>query len=278
MELAPGDPSDLTRIVLEPSDFEALLDRDPSAQASPLLEYLIRNLDQGRVEHWHKHLARLSQTMDVQAILASDAGYPVLLSACWDAPPVLFVRGRLPTTPGVAIIGSRETDDGTLREAGAVARAAVLAGFHVVSGLALGVDTAAHTAAIAAGGQTVAVMGTGVEQVYPQRNARLAEEITRTGALVSQFPPPAPRTGTTFLRRNSVIAGWARVSVVMDARDRSGSRHEAEQAINYGRSVLLWEENLRAEKWAIDLVRSRAATFVASPGQVTSALLANAGS
>jgi DNA processing protein len=146
------------------------------------------------------------------------------------------------------------------------------AGAVVVSGLAAGVDGAAHRGALDAAGQTVAVMGTGITHIYPEQNTGLAEEIRRHGVLLSQFAPDAPRTKTTFLRRNHVIAGLSDVSVVMAGQHRSGSRHEVEQAIEYGRPVLMWAPTLAGEQWAQQLVTNGSATFVSSSKEVLTAL------
>lgn len=114
----------------------------------------------------------------------------------------------------------------------------------------------------------MAAMGTGIQRIFPDENAALAEEITASGGLVSQFPPDAPRTGTTFLLRNRVIAGLADASLVMVGRKRSGSRHELDQAMSYGRLALLWKPAMDGEQWANDLVASGKATFVSTAHEV----------
>ncbi len=112
-------------------------------------------------------------------------------------------------------------------------------------------------------------MGTGIDRVFPpEENIDLAEQIRESGTVLSQFAPSAPRTGTTFLRRNSVIAALTDVSLVMDGRERSGSRHEIEQAIAFGRSALMWAPSLASEDWAQDLANRGLASFVSSVEQV----------
>jgi DNA processing protein len=115
-------------------------------------------------------------------------------------------------------------------------------------------------------------MGTGITNVYPPQNTDLAEQIRCHGALVSQFAPHAPRTRTTFLRRNHVINGLGDASVIMDGQHRSGSRHEVEQAISYGRPVFMWAPVLTSQRWARQLEAAGFATFISSADEVLSAL------
>ncbi len=268
LELVPGKPCDLTVLLADPASRLSLIDRSGAAGGDSLLAYLSDELDHGRVEVWEKRLDRLVGDGAGLPVLACDPDYPPPLAACWDRPPVLFVRGQLaPERPAVAVVGSRNANPRTVQEARVLAAAAVRAGFSVVSGLAAGVDTAAHEGALDAGGHTVAILGTGIRRVFPEQNATLAERVAATGALLSQFAPDAPRTGTTFLQRNHVIAGLAVASVVMDGGERSGSRHQAEQAVRYGRPVVLWAPTLARQDWARGFVTDGVATFVDSVEQ-----------
>lgn len=267
MELLPAEPADLAAILADPRLRDAFLVGDDGGCPDGLLAYLRDGLDPGRVETWEKRLDRLAADDGALPVLAGDDAYPPLLAGCWDRPPVLFVRGTLPTGPSVAVVGSRRTDSATLEATRRIVRSAAEAGLTVVSGLAAGVDTAAHTAVVDAGGPTVAVVGTGIRRVFPVENARLAEQIAESGAVVSQFAPEAPRTSTTFLRRNCVIAGLAETSVVMDGEERSGSRHQAEQAVRYGRQVVLWAPALDRQPWAQDMTARGDAAFAGSVGE-----------
>lgn len=268
LELVPGEPSDLSTLLSDGTTRRALIDRASAHAGDDLLAYLCAELDQGRVEAWAKRLDRLVEDGEGVPVLAGDADYPAALAQCWDQPPVLSVRGRLAADlPAVAIIGSRTADDRTVAATAEFAGAAVRGGFSVVSGLAAGVDTAAHEGALGERGHTIAVLGTGISRVFPEQNRFLATRIGEFGALLSQFAPDAPRTSTTFLRRNCVIAGLAAASVVMDGAERSGSRHEAEQAVRYGRLVLLWKPTLAGQAWAQRLVTDGAASFVEDAGQ-----------
>lgn len=270
LELAPGEPCDITTILKTPQDRQALLDLDPHGATKDLTEYLCSRIGYGRIEHWSKHIAREQLDTAEHILIAGCQNYPAELAATWDAPPLLFIRGRLSDRPSVAIVGSRDTDGQTLDQTRSISRHLAAAGYSVVSGLAAGVDTAAHEGALDAGGHTIAVMGTGIDHVFPTENATLAERIAVTGAVISQFAPDAPRTGTTFLRRNTVIASLSKVSLVMAGTAKSGSRHEIEQAISHGRRVLMWRPNLGSEAWALELERQGSAEFVASSKEILS--------
>ncbi|GAB4911896.1 MULTISPECIES: DNA processing protein DprA [Mycobacterium] len=272
-ELLPAQPSDLTAILADPDEFAALLrPRWDPAPASELVRYLRENLDPGRIDWWHKVIDQVIQERIAVPILAGTPQYPARLARCWDAPPVLFATAPIPPGPAVAIVGSRDTVPELAASARKLAAEVAAAGVVVVSGLAAGIDAAAHRGALEAGGQTVAVMGTGIRHIYPPQNTDLADEIRRRGVLVSQFAPDAPRTRTTFLRRNHVIAGLADVSVVIDGQQRSGSRHEVEQAITYGRRVLMWAPALVGQRWARQLAAAGSAAFVSSGREVLAAL------
>jgi DNA processing protein len=272
-ELLPAQPSDLTAILGDPEQLTALL-RSPLdfAPASELVRYLREHTEPGRIDWWHKVIDQLIQKRIATPILAGTPHYPARLAECWDAPPVLFVTAPIPLGPAVAIVGSRDTTPEVQTRAYELAAALARTGMAVVSGLAAGVDAAAHRGALDAGGQTVAVMGTGITHIYPPQNADLAEQIRHRGVLVSQFAPQAPRTKTTFLRRNHVIAGLSDVSVVMDGQQRSGSRHEVEQAITYGRPVLMWAPTLAGERWAQQLATAGSGAFVSSGEEILTTL------
>ncbi|WP_312884801.1 DNA-processing protein DprA [Nocardia barduliensis] len=217
---------------------------------------------------WSKQLQRLCERTPVRAALIGSTSYPQRLAECWDAPPLLFTCGKQSEGAHVAIVGSRAASPDIVADARELAVDLASAGITVVSGLAAGIDTAAHQGALAAHGNTIAVMGTGIETVYPKQNEDLAKTIATKGMLVSQFAPRAPRTSTTFLKRNCVIAGMSDVSIIMDGRARSGSRHELEQAINYGRKALMWEPALAQEDWAQDFSQRGLATFISSAAEI----------
>jgi DNA processing protein len=274
LEIAPCEPADLTALLRDENELAALLSLDLVLARQPLTSYLIEMLDHGRVEHWRKALDRdVRREQRYHVVLVGGAGYPPRLALVWDAPPVLFVRGTLPDRSGsaVAVIGSRRADERTLNATEELAAELAAQGVEIVSGLALGVDGAAHRGALRTG-RTTAVMGAGIQNVTPTEHADLAEAIVARGALVSEFTPHAPRTRTTFLRRNGTIAGLSELLVVMGAAMRSGSRQAVGRALEYGRPVLMWEETLAREPWARELASTGRARFFRESKDVRAAL------
>ncbi len=172
-------------------------------------------------------------------IAAGEPGYPVQLRAIPDPPPVLFVQGdpALLALPQVAIVGSRSPTPAGRETAFAFACRLADAGLVITSGLATGIDAAAHRGALARGGRTVAVCGTGLDRIYPARHAALAGEIAVAGALVSEFPPGTPALPHHFPRRNRLISGLSLGVLVVEARHRSGSLITARLAAEQGREV-----------------------------------------
>jgi DNA processing protein len=277
LELLPAQPSDLTGILRDSDQFHALVDLNTQCYGTDLVGYLRENLEAARIEHWHKQLDKLIVNEVASPVLAADVPrmprYPKRLATCWDAPPILFASTAIrEDQPSVAIIGSRAAERSTLAETHALAGDLATSGVTIVSGLAAGVDAAAHEGALAVHGYTIAVLGTGITRVYPEQNTDLAHRIRANGTLVSQFAPYAPRTRTSFLRRNHVIAGLSDISIIMTGQSRSGSRHEIEQAMGYGRTVLMWEPALAEEKWAHQLAKSGRAQFVSHSNDIHKAL------
>ena len=175
-----------------------------------------------------------------------DPGYPPSLAAIHDPPPLLYLRGRPPRGLGgvagraraVAVVGTRGASPWALGAARELARGLSAAGVAVVSGLALGVDGAAHAGALeAAEGGTVAVLPGGLDRLHPPAHRALAARVARAGALVSEHPRGTAVTRGSFPRRNRVIAGLARALVVVEAPFRSGVRHTVEFALQQGRDV-----------------------------------------
>jgi len=168
-------------------------------------------------------------------------GYPARLRRTFDPPPVLYVRGQLDDgedTPAVAVVGARAATPLGTTLAAAIARDLAAWGATVVSGLARGIDTAAHQGALEGRGRTVAVLGCGLDRMYPRENAGLAERIARSGAVVSEFPLGTPPLPDHFPRRNRVIAGWSQATLVVEAAERSGALNTARYAADEGRDVL----------------------------------------
>ena len=194
---------------------------------------------------------------------------PENLRTVHDRPPILFVAGSLASRDArsIAIVGARRAGNAGLAAASALAGALARGGYVVVSGLAAGIDTAAHEAALSAGGRTVAVIGTGLRHSYPPENAALQRRIASEGAVVSQFWPDAPPSRKSFPLRNAVMSGLALGTVVVEATFRSGARLQARLALAHGRPVFLWRPVLE-EAWAREIAKRPGVHVIDEPAQV----------
>ncbi len=176
-----------------------------------------------------------------------DAAYPRLLTETEGAPPVLFVDGDPDclSDPQLAVVGSRNPSPDGLAQARTFAQELSAYGILVTSGLAAGIDGAAHQAALDAGSRTVAVLGTGIDRVYPERHRRLAASIRGRGALVSEFPVGTPPRAEYFPRRNRIISGLAMGTLVVEATQRSGSLITARCCAEQGRELFAIPGSIR---------------------------------
>ena len=172
-------------------------------------------------------------------VTLADAAYPPLLLEIADPPPVLYCRGRteLLGRPSLAVVGSRNASSQGAANAEQFSRAFSAAGLTIVSGLAQGIDAAAHRGGLAAEGSTIAVLGTGVDLVYPAGHAALAEQISAQGLLVSEYPLGMKALAHNFPRRNRLISGLAQGCLVVEAALASGSLITARAAAEQGREV-----------------------------------------
>jgi len=179
------------------------------------------------------------QQPDCQLLILGDPDYPPLLASITDPPPVLFIRGdpALLSEPQLAIVGSRNPTSGGERNAREFARYLANTGFVISSGLALGIDAAAHRGALAADAPTLAVMGSGPDRIYPASHRELATGILQRGALVTEFPPGTRVSAGNFPRRNRIISGLSVGTLVVEAAPRSGSLITARLAMEQGREV-----------------------------------------
>ena len=174
-----------------------------------------------------------------QVVTLADAEYPQALLNGTDPPILLYVKGRaeLLNQPALAIVGSRNATRQGEIDAGAFAGTLAEVGLTIISGLALGIDAAAHRGALAGKGSTIAVVGTGADRIYPAANEQLAREIAGNGAIVSEFPLGTPPLAANFPRRNRLIAGLSRGCLVVEAAERSGSLITARLAAEAGQEV-----------------------------------------
>ena len=185
------------------------------------------------VEYFRRHREGIG------VLTVSNPQYPFLLKQISQPPPLLWTRGRpgVGRTPCVALVGSRSATERGRTLAWKWGYDLASAGVTVVSGLAVGIDAAAHQGALDAGGHTVAVMGTGIDRIYPWRNRKLAEEIGRSGTLLTEFEPGQGARPHHFPSRNRIIAGLCHVVVVMEAAEESGALITARMAQDEGREV-----------------------------------------
>jgi DNA processing protein len=214
-------------------------------------------------------------------------GYPENLRVAGDRPPLLFVLGGLLARDqrAVAVIGGRQASDTGLATARAVSELLARAGFTVVSGLAAGIDAEAHRAVLAlraghperpaeqgAGRvpvtpRTIAVLGTGLDRVYPPEHGELQAQIARHGALVSQFWPGSAPTARSFPARNAVMSGMSLGSVIIEASEHSGTRIQARHALAQGRLVVLMRPAL-GSAWARSLAQRPGVVVASEPSDV----------
>ena len=184
-------------------------------------------------------VVRRVERTDVHVLTWDDANYPALLRTIPDAPPVMFVRGEI--TPAdewaVALVGTRKATVYGREVAHRLAGDLAHNGVTVISGLARGVDSVAHKASLEAGGRTIAVLGSGVDYIYPAEHRKLAEDIVENGALISDFPLGTRPEASNFPARNRIISGLSLGTIVIEAGLRSGALITADFALDQGREV-----------------------------------------
>jgi DNA processing protein len=221
---------------------------EPDAQ---VIEELRQQVTQDEVDH---NVAQIGTwTSDgLHLVTVLDDDYPLNLREVYNRPPFLFLRGQLQVEDNrsLAVVGTRTPTAQGLEQARQLAGDLAGRGVTVLSGLARGIDSAAHEGALAAGGRTVAVFGTGINRIYPPENAPLAARILRHGAHVSQFWPNAPPTKFSFPMRNVVSSGMALGTVVVEAHGKSGARMQARLCLEHGKRLFLVRSLVLHEEWA----------------------------
>ncbi len=209
----------------------------------------------------------------IDVVSPTDDRYPENLRNVAERPPLLFIAGALVAADrrSIAVIGSREATPRGVAATQAIAGQLVQDGFVVVSGLASGIDTAAHTAALSSGGRTVAVVGTGLDRCYPAQNAGLQRQIARRCAVVSQFWPESAPSRSSFPMRNAVMSGLTLGTVIVEASRTSGARIQARLALAQGRPLILLE-TLLDQQWARQLAARAGVQVISSTAELTTAL------
>lgn len=187
-----------------------------------------------------EHILRVCEEKKIIILTIEDSAYPDMLREIDDPPPVLYIRGTLPDldqSPAIAIVGTRSCSAYGLRMAERFGAALAKAGFTIVSGMARGIDTAAHRGCLKAGGKTIAVLAGGVDICYPKGNEYLMGDIMLSGAVISENPPGTASEGFRFPIRNRIISGLCAAVLIVEAPARSGALISARLAFEQGREV-----------------------------------------
>ena len=272
---APGLTGDDVRALMEKAggDLERICEPEVLAQVSlPAAAHLfLARPDDGALradlEWLHTSGARL--------LLWGGTGYPQPLAAIPGAPAALYVLGDAEALKGpqLAMVGARRASPAGRAIARELAGTLTQLGLTITSGLAAGIDAASHEGALAAGGRTVAVLGTGLDRIYPAENLGLAKRIRTAGALISEFPPRTQAQRQNFPRRNRVISGLALGTLVVEAAEGSGSLITAEQAAHQGREVFAVPGSIRSPlSWGCHKLLREGAHLVAGAGDVLAGL------
>jgi DNA processing protein len=261
----------------------ALLRTRPEGRNWRRLTEEVLELDSARAAWDYYHPPQLIPSPDADAALAAadvdleawcragmlflsvlDKQFPERLLDIVETPPFVFARGTLVGEDvGLSVVGSRKASPRGLEMAAGIARYLVGEQLTVISGLAAGIDAAAHTAALDAGGRTVALVGAGLEQSYPRENQTLQAAIVEHGLVLSQFWPDAPPRKQHFLMRNALMSGYGLATIVAEAGEYSGARAQARMAVEHGRPVILTDLVVNANEWAKALV-GRPGVYVAT--------------
>ena len=250
-----GSAREVLESALDASGQGALFDTEPAVDLEAVA---------AEIAAWEREGMRL--------VTILDEDYPLYLRLVHQRPPFLFLRGTaLKDDLRVAVVGTRNPTPEGVAHARAIAGGLAERGVTVVSGLAAGIDTTAHGTALAVGGRTVAVIGTGLRRSYPAQNTRLQQEIAERGLLISQFWPDSPPSKASFPMRNAVMSGYSLATVVVEAAYRSGARMQARLALEHGRRVFLMR-SLMTHEWAREYASRPNTTVIDGPDDVFSEL------
>lgn len=279
VQASPGEWYQTADVIAEAGSAIRLLDGPPvimpeerERQAGELISR-VKAADVPRAEA----LIDRVTSQGVRLITILDEDYPENLKLIFNRPPFIWVRGQLRSRSlrAIAVVGTRQATPQGCAAAARLAEGLARADVTVLSGLARGIDTSAHSATIDAGGRTVAVIGTGIlSPVYPAENMGLAHGIVQSGgAIVSQFWPEAPPQKINFPRRNIVMSGMAAGTVVVEAGATSGAKMQARLALEHGKRLFLPEALVRSEAWAGRYATRPGVTVVGDFGDILDELV-----
>jgi len=243
LALTPGlGPATLKKLVQRFGSAQQILAANRKAlEECPFLrkDSLASLCDQKTIAKAADHELRLAEKAGISLLCWDDPLFPSLLKEINDPPPILYVLGspQLLSAPGIAMVGARAASSYGLQVAERLAMELARHDLVITSGFAMGVDTAAHRGALAAGGKTIAVMGCGLDIIYPSQNKKLHGQIAAHGAIISESPLGTPPEGFRFPARNRIISGLSLGVVVVEAAHRSGTLITAHQALEQGRDV-----------------------------------------
>jgi DNA processing protein len=212
----------------------------------------------------------------VRLLTVLDDDYPANLQLIYNRPPFIWVRGTLRQEDfrAIAVVGTRTATEDGRKRARRLAGDLAKAGVTVLSGLARGIDTAAHTGALVAAGRTVAVIGQGLcTPLYPKENSVLGEQISDAGAVVSQFWPDVSPRAMNFPMRNIVMSGMAMGTVVVEASSTSGAKMQARLALEHGKRLFLLDSLVRSQEWAQQYAKRPGVTVVKALDDVLDVLV-----
>ena len=240
LTLTPGlGPASLRALLQKYGLPEAVLERRRTELAQHIPHEALAALDSQAVAAAVERAQQWASVPGHHVITLADEAYPRGLRQIADPPALLYAIGQaaLLRSPALAVVGSRNATAQGERNAESFARALSDAGLTIVSGLAMGIDAAAHRGGLAGAGSTIAVLGTGIDTVYPRRNTELAAQIAARGLLLSEFPLGTPPAAHNFPRRNRLISGLSQGCLVIEAALASGSLITARSAADQGREV-----------------------------------------
>ena len=218
-------------------DFSAALDAAPQAWRDAGVKSELQARVPADSDPVYGHISRQLAELEIRLLSFWDADYPPLLREIHDPPALLYLRGRLPNQDCFAIVGSRRATPNGLKLTGQLASDLARHDICIVSGLARGIDSAAHRGALKVDGPTIAVLGCGIDRIYPQENQQLYENILAQNAIISEYPPGTPPLAGHFPGRNRIISGLSKGVLIVEASEGSGSLITGEFALEQGREL-----------------------------------------